>query len=138
MSRDKKDLHSELVTAYEAACIKFKELYPNDPQPFLTYTYRSDEEQTRLYAQGRTVKGAIVTNAKAGESPHNFNPSFAFDIAFVTMGRKLSWDKKLFKKFADIVKEIAPSIEWGGDWKFLDVPHFQLKAWNEFKNVKHL
>lgn len=138
MSRDKKDLHSELVTAYEKACDKYRELYPNDPQPFLTYTHRSDEEQNRLYAQGRTFKGPIVTNAKSGESPHNYLPSFAFDIAFITMGRKLSWDKKLFKKFADIIKEIAPSIEWGGNWRFVDVPHFELKAWKQFKDIKHL
>lgn len=138
MSRDKKDLHSELVSAYEKAADKFRELYPTDPQPFLTYTHRSDEEQNKLYAQGRTEKGQIVTNAKAGESPHNYLPSFAFDIAFITGGRKLSWDKKLFKKFSVIIKEINPSIEWGGDWRFSDPPHFQLKAWNEFKNVKHL
>lgn len=137
MSREKKDLHSELVSAYELACTKYNELYPNDPKPFLTYTHRTNEEQNKLYAQGRTEKGKIVTNAKGGESPHNFLPSFAFDIAFIS-GKTLSWDKKHFKKFADIIKEISTGIEWGGDWRFVDVPHFELKAWKQFKDIKHL
>ena len=34
-------------------------------------TYRSEEEQARLYAQGRTTPGRIVTNAKPGKSKHN-------------------------------------------------------------------
>jgi len=138
MSRDKKDLHSELVSAYEQACTKYKELYPNDVQPFITQTFRSHDEQDRLYAIGRTVKGKIITNAQAGQSPHNFTPSFAFDIAFVGIDRKLSWDKKHFKKFADIIKQINPSVEWGGDWRFVDPPHFELKAWKQIKEIKHL
>lgn len=33
---------------------------------------RSDAEQNALFAQGRTAPGSIVTNARAGESDHNF------------------------------------------------------------------
>ena len=33
---------------------------------FLTQTYRSSEEQDADYAQGRTVPGHIITNAKGG------------------------------------------------------------------------
>jgi len=136
MSRDKKDLHSELVNAYEAAVLRYKTLYPNDPQPFLTYTFRSNEEQNKLYEVGRSVPGKIVTNAKAGQSPHNFNPSYAFDIAFLTFDRKLSWDRKYFKKFADCID--SESVEWGGNWAFSDPPHFELKAWKTIKEIKHL
>jgi peptidoglycan L-alanyl-D-glutamate endopeptidase CwlK len=138
MSRDKKDLHNELVSVYELACEKYKQLYPNEVQPFLTCTHRTNEEQNKLYEIGRTVKGSIVTNAKAGQSPHNYLPSFAFDIAFIGLDKKLSWNKKHFKNFADIVKSITNTVEWGGDWKFLDVPHFELKAWKQFKDIKHL
>lgn len=138
MSREKKDLHNELVKAYELARTEYAKRYPNDPQPFLTQTHRTNEEQERLYAQGRTVKGKIVTNAKPGESPHNYIPSFAFDIAFITLQKTLSWDQKLFKKFADIVAEQSPSVEWGGAWRFKDPPHFELKAWKTFKDIKHL
>lgn len=136
MSRDKKELHSELAAVYEVAALKYKTLYPNDPQPFITCTHRTDEEQNALYAIGRTVKGKIVTNAQAGQSPHNFMPSMAFDIGFITLDKKLSWDKKYFKKFADCID--SDSVEWGGNWKFLDVPHFELKAWKTLKDIKHL
>lgn len=36
----------------------------------ITSTYRDAESQNALYAQGRTTKGSIVTNAKAGQSWH--------------------------------------------------------------------
>ena len=75
-SRDKKDLRPELVQAYEKAVDEYKRLYPNEPQPFITCTYRSGEEQNKLYNQVPKV-----TNAKAGQSPHNYNPSFAFDLS---------------------------------------------------------
>jgi peptidoglycan L-alanyl-D-glutamate endopeptidase CwlK len=133
MSRDKKDLHSELVTAYEYACEEYSKLYPSDPKPFLTQTHRSNGEQNKLYAIGRTEKGKIVTNAKGGESPHNFLPSMAFDIAFITLTKQLSWDKKYFKKFADIIKSKFPQVECGIDWRFVDPPHFELKAWKTLK-----
>lgn len=43
--------------------------------------YRSPEEQERLYAQGRTKPGKIVTNAKPGQSKHEKRA--AIDFAFV-------------------------------------------------------
>lgn len=124
-SRDKKDLRLELVMAYDKACLKFKELYPNEPQPFITCTFRSGDEQNELYN-----KKPKVTNAKAGQSPHNYNPSFAFDIGFITVDKKMSWDSKLFKKFADCIAACSDAVEWGGNFpNFTDNPHFQLKGW---------
>lgn len=38
----------------------------------ITCTWRSDAEQEALYAQGRTKPGKIVTNARAGQSAHNY------------------------------------------------------------------
>lgn len=133
MSRDKKDLHPKLVAAYDWTCNKYKELYPSDPQPFLTCTFRSNEEQTSLYALGRTQKGKIVTNAQAGQSPHNFNPSFAFDIGFITLAKQLTWDRKYFKKFADLITAQFPVVEAGIGWRFVDPPHFELKEWKKLK-----
>ena len=127
-SRDKKDLDSRLVSAYDKACIKFKELYPEDAQPFLTCTYRSPEEQNELYKIGRSLPGRKVTNLQGPNSAHNQNPSKAFDIAFVGLNKKLDWTPALFKKFSELIdKEI---VECGSDWKkFVDLPHYQLKGW---------
>lgn len=41
-------------------------------RPVVTETRRSWQRQNELYAQGRTTPGNIVTNAKGGESPHQY------------------------------------------------------------------
>lgn len=132
-SRDKKDCNEILVDAYDKACAEYLRLYPTAPQPFITCTYRSNDEQTALYAQGRTVKGAKVTNAQAGESAHNFNPSAAFDIGFITLTKKLDWNKQNFRNFADIIVKIQPLVVCGIDFHSIpDAPHFELKDWRKY------
>ena len=128
-SRDKKYLRNELVNGYDLAIKRYKELYPNAPQPFITCTFRSNEEQNILFN-----KKPKVTNAKAGQSPHNFNPSFAFDIGFIGLDKKMDWSLKLFLNFANIITSIDSNIDWGGNWiRFKDAPHFELKGWKNLK-----
>lgn len=88
----------------------------------VTSTYRDYEYQTYLYAQGRTRPGAIVTNAKAGFSWHNFQ--VAFDVVPI-VGGKAIWDNaQLFRDIGEIGQECG--LEWGGSWpSFPDRPHFQ-------------
>lgn len=127
-SRKKEDLRLILSDAFDKAAAKYLELYPNEPQPFLTCTHRPDEEQDQLFKQVPKV-----TNAKAGQSPHNYLPSFAFDIAFLKPDKSLDWSTINFKRFADIITSISDKIEWGGNWKsFKDRPHFQLKDWERY------
>jgi len=129
-SRDKSDLHFELVSAYNKAAEKYKVLYPNEPQPFLTCTYRSPEEQNILF-----TKVPQVTKAKGGQSPHNFKPSFAFDIGFIGANKQMDWNVKLFKKFADLIAYESTQVTWGGSWvRFKDAPHFELKNWKTLIN----
>jgi len=45
-------------------------------QPLIYCGFRSFEEQSALYAKGRTAPGSIVTKAKAGESYHNYGLAF--------------------------------------------------------------
>lgn len=102
----------------------------------LTCTYRSPEEQTLLYAQGRTMPGAIVTNAQAGQSAHNcFDDdnqtpaSRAFDVVPVVNG-KPDWDGShpVWEQMGAIGE--SASLEWAGRWKsFKEKPHFQLPNW---------
>jgi peptidoglycan LD-endopeptidase CwlK len=88
----------------------------------ITSTYRDYESQNALYAQGRTTKGAKVTNAKGGYSMHNFK--CAFDFAPLKNG-KIDWnDTKLFARCGRIAESIG--LEWGGSWtSFVDLPHCQ-------------
>lgn len=131
-SRKLEDLHPLLREAFEYGLIEWSKRFPDLPYPFITATYRDNKEQEELYAQGRTTKGSRVTNARAGQSPHNYNPSLAFDIAF-QKEKKLSWENHLFDKFAAIVKEKFKDVVWGGNFKSLkDRPHFELKNWKTF------
>ena len=86
-------------------------------------TYRTNEEQDALYAQGRTTPGKIVTNAKGGESYHCYG--MAFDAAPLNEDLTINWtDNGLYSQMGAIGKEC--NLEWGGDWAtFPDRPHFQ-------------
>lgn len=86
---------------------------------------RTFSEQTALYAKGRTAPGNVVTNARAGQSYHNFG--LAIDY-FLTSD---DGDKSLWNVNSDWIKvaAIAKSLgfEWGGDWNsFVDYPHLQM------------
>jgi len=100
------------------------------------YTLRTFAEQDALFAQGRTKPGKIVTNAKGGQSYHNYG--LAIDIVLVLdkdhngSFETASWDTKTDfdgDKKADWMEVVQIfkryGFEWGGDWKFLDLPHFQ-------------
>ena len=90
----------------------------------ITQTLRTIDRQNKLYAQGRSIPGKIVTNAKGGQSYHNFG--VAFDFAIMEKGR-IDWDIRN-KKWGEAEK-IGQSLglEWGGAWaSFPDLPHFQL------------
>lgn len=43
---------------------------------------RTISEQDALYSQGRTTKGKIVTNAKGGQSYHNYGLAFDFVLLY--------------------------------------------------------
>lgn len=96
---------------------------------FITDGFRSFDEQTSLYAQGRTKPGKIVTNAKAGQSPHNYG--LGVDLAFQKHG-VLSYDKQLYDKIYPIARNLG--FELGVDWtNFIDKPHFEHPNWKQLK-----
>ena len=87
----------------------------------ISSTYRDNESQNALYAQGRTTSGNIVTNARGGQSVHNYR--LAFDIFLNIKGKEYS-DASFFKTAGRIWEEMGG--EWGGSWKgFVDTPHMQ-------------
>ena len=89
----------------------------------ITSTYRDMESQTALYAQGRTTKGNIVTNAKAGQSLHNYR--VAFDFVPIVGGKCVWNDAGLFAKCGRIAESLG--LEWAGAWsgKFKETAHCQ-------------
>jgi peptidoglycan L-alanyl-D-glutamate endopeptidase CwlK len=91
--------------------------------------FRSYSEQQKLYNQGRTTKGNIVTYAKPGYSNHNFGLSL--DLAIFIDGKYMdSVDSKfVYKVYKSIATESDVQglpIMWGGNFKrFVDSPHFE-------------
>lgn len=89
----------------------------------VTSTYRDVESQNALYAQGRTMQGPIVTNAKGGQSFHQYK--CAVDVVPIVNG-KCVWDTSLpiWTTVAKLGKEAG--LDWAGDWvHFKEMAHFQ-------------
>lgn len=97
----------------------------------LVQGYRSIEEQNKLYEQGRFTPGAIVTNAKGGESYHNYG--VAVDFVFRKEGYNAS--DTLWALLGSVGKK--QGFEWGGDWQgFVDRPHFEMKLGYSLKDFQ--
>lgn len=83
--------------------------------------FRSWEAQTKLYAQGRTAPGKRVTNAKAGESYHNYG--LAIDVVEIKNGKAV-WNNPNWDKIGALGERLG--FSWGGRWKRPDRPHFAI------------
>lgn len=122
-SRKLEDLHPTVRKMAEA---HIKACHDSGIDILVTSTYRDIESQNDLYAQGRTKPGKKVTNAKGGQSFHNFK--VAYDIVPLRNGKPV-WntsgeDGKLWQLIGNLGK--AQGLEWAGDWKtFKEYPHFQ-------------
>lgn len=89
-------------------------------------TFRSWDDQDATYAQGRTQPGTIVTDAKGGDSYHNWG--LAFDSAPMVNGA-VDWNATdAFIQMGNLGQQVG--LEWGGNWttfsiSIVDMPHFQ-------------
>lgn len=105
----------------------------------ITQAQRSAQEQDALYAQGRNSLDSVnalrhqlgwvpltnqenikVTNAKAGESWHNFHR--AFDVVPM-QGGVPDWQSLHWERIGQLGESVG--LEWGGRWLHADRPHFQ-------------
>ncbi|HVR40235.1 MAG TPA: M15 family metallopeptidase [Thermoanaerobaculia bacterium] len=97
---------------------------------------RTYAEQDALFAQGRTTPGKKVTNAKGGESNHNFG--IAWDIGIFIDGKYETKDAA-YKQAAPIALAVTTGVEWGGNWvTFPDVPHYQLLTGRALSETRKL
>jgi len=118
-SRKLEDLHPKV----KVLCEKFiEECKKQDIDVLITSTYRDAESQNALYAQGRTTAGKIVTNARGGQSYHNWR--VAFDFVPIVHGKAQWSDLAAFKKCGEIAESVG--LEWAGRWvKFKEMAHCQ-------------
>lgn len=103
---------------------------------------RSFEQQQATYDQGRTTPGPIVTNAKPGDSYHQYN--LALDVVPRAYKSLPNWNPEgpLWERIGQIGE--AAGLQWGGRWSKPDRPHFQFAGaplaelkeyWEKFKQI---
>lgn len=110
-SRDIDLLRSDVA----ANCRKLIALAAEQGYPVLvTCTVRDDEAQLAAYNAGRS-------NSKV-PTFHSVDAGLAFDICKNVKGEEYS-DKGFWAAVSAIGK--AMGFTWGGDWKMVDMPHFQ-------------
>jgi peptidoglycan LD-endopeptidase CwlK len=111
--------------------------FPPTVQIRIIQGLRTIKQQEDLYAQGRTKPGKIVTNARGGQSIHNYG--LALDFALMYDKDKngsfeiLSWstgedfDGDKISDWSEVVKAFKSiGFVWGGDWvSFKDYPHLE-------------
>lgn len=124
-----------------------------------SHTHRTFQEQNALYDQGRKTPGpgasktkplgSKVTNAKAGQSYHNYG--MAVDIVLLVdkdgngTFETASWETNVdfdgdgkadWMEVAAIFKRYGWT--WGGDWQFQDKPHFEKTFGKSVKELESL
>jgi len=117
--------------------------------PFLLFmALRTFEDQDELYAQGRTKPGSIVTNARGGDSLHNYGlaADYVLDDQIEKPGIQWSWDIKSdlnadgrndWLQMAEIA--VACGLEAGYFWKrFPDAPHVQNRYGLTLPEIKEI
>jgi len=126
-SRKLTDLHPEVQAKARALVAKCRAA---GIDLLVTCTWRSDEEQAALYAQGRTKPGRIVTNAQPGQSKHNGKQgeARALDVVPLVNGKPV-WgtdgeDGVLWERVGVIGESCG--LQWAGRWKRMrEFPHFE-------------
>ncbi len=99
-----------------------------------SHTHRTNDEQDKLFAQRPKV-----TNAKGGQSIHNYGLAFDVVILLDKDGNgsfeTASWEiDEYFMRVVNFFK--SKGWIWGGDWtSFKDYPHFQKDySWRQLIN----
>lgn len=118
--------HADLRAVVEAVAAKMRVM--------VLCGYRNETDQAAAFANG-------FSNAKPGESPHNMRPAQAVDLAPlkfrpVTGDAYVDWDDvDLFDALARLVlteaAKLGVDLVWGGTFKRVDRPHFQLASWRK-------
>ena len=126
-TRSEGNIHTLIPAAQREArrfLAKARQAFPNLTIRILSGT-RTYAEQNLLFSKGRNGNpGPIVTQAKGGQSNHNFG--IAWDVGIFDGGRYLTGatagEEQAYRDLARAA--MSPALEWGGDWtSFTDLPH---------------
>lgn len=110
---------------------------------------RTTQDQQKLYAIGRTteLERKPVTyvdgvNKKSNHQAKADGYGHAVDIYIYDHNtNSASWDVSLLTHVAKHIQEVAKTLglelAWGGDWKWKDYPHLEIKKINRHEIEKH-
>lgn len=125
-------LHPKLRGLAIAAWQEAQNAMPDNTKIIVVQGLRSMAESDKLYAQGRTAPGPVVTNAPGGSSYHNYG--LAWDFAMVTNGKDDNVVGPLWMKVVAIMK--AHGMAWGGDFASIqDDPHFENRFGHNWRDL---
>ena len=127
-------LHPSVRTEMETIINECNKVLTGRSQVRISQGLRTFAEQDALYA-----KRPKVTNAKGGQSVHNYG--FAVDIVLIIDGKEASWDTHKdwdndgIADWDECVKIFAKhGWSWGGNWtSFKDMPHFDKIGYNNWR-----
>lgn len=132
-----KQLHPLLVQPAYNAYMDAVKATPVGVHPYITETYRSFAESDRLWEQGRTTPGPIVSWAKGGESYHNYG--LALDFCLQIDGKNYWPEDPTADKNWMIVVDCFKrhGFTWGGDFPKgkEDYPHFENKLGYNWRDL---
>ncbi len=125
IDRSTKNMGAVHAVVKETTLEVIKRAYKEGINVQISAGYRSNAEQQRLFNQGRTTPGNIVTNAKPGQSLHNYGLAVDYFLTNES-GTTAIWTVNAnWRRVATIAKSLG--FEWGGDWTgFVDYPHLQM------------
>ena len=86
----------------------------------ITETYRPQERQDELFAQGRTTPGRICTWTR--NSKHTLRR--AWDFVVLNEDGSANWNEEAYKAPAEVATSVG--CEAGYYWRKQDCPHIQL------------
>ncbi len=136
LSRSDKNMAKGTNRVVRATALKvIEQAYKEGINAQISEGYRSAARQNALYRQGRTTGGKVVTNARAGQSWHNYGVAIDY---FLTSkdGRRAIWTVNAkWRRVAAIAHSY--NMEWGGVWKsFVDYPHLQMTGGLTLKDLQ--
>lgn len=130
-------LHPAIAREVRETIEQVEQGFPENLAVRVVQGLRTFEQQNELYQIGRAAKGVKVTNARAGQSFHNYGLALDYAILVDKNGDgkydELSWDinkdadgdkKSEWSEVADAF--ILKGYGWGGAWRtFKDYPHLE-------------
>lgn len=94
----------------------------------MSCSYRTAEAQQEAYDSGHS-------NAKPGQSPHDYLPALGLDWFRLTLSGGASFDRTWYR---DVLGPAAAKsgLAWGGNFRSIsDLPHVELRDWKSLVTV---